>query len=54
MGKGDVKYLDFGPESGQTRKEALMKVLEVVEVEIGDMMVRDRRDRRRDGVAGHR
>ncbi|KAF1945920.1 hypothetical protein EJ02DRAFT_368243 [Clathrospora elynae] len=41
MGKGGVKCLDFGPEKGKTRKEALTRLLSLVEEEIGGMMLRD-------------
>ncbi len=41
MGKGGAKYLDIGPETGESRKEALTKLLSVVEMEIGGMMLKD-------------
>ena len=44
MGKGGVKCLDFGPKNGQTRKEALAKLLRLVEMRIGEMMMDDRDD----------
>lgn len=48
MGKNSSKGLDSGPKMGMTRKEALMKLLTHVEMEIGRMMVRDR-EREREG-----
>jgi hypothetical protein len=46
VGKGGVKGLDCGPKQGQTRKEALNKLLLQVETDIGRMMIVDRRERR--------
>jgi hypothetical protein len=46
MGKGNVKWLDCGPKQGQTRKEALNKLLVQVETDIGRMMIVDRREKR--------
>ena len=46
MGKGGVKCLNFGPRLGQTRKEALSKLLRLVETRIGEMMMNDRDDAR--------
>jgi hypothetical protein len=54
MGKGGVKGLDCGPKMGQTRKEALMKLLGHVEVKIGEMMAGDRRERKEREGAGRR
>jgi hypothetical protein len=42
MGKGGVKGLDCGPKYGQTRKEALMKLLTHVETDIGWMIIEDK------------
>jgi hypothetical protein len=47
MGKGGVKCLDLGPESAQTRKEALIQLLAAVETEIGIMMLADKKEKRR-------
>lgn len=46
MSKNGSKALDSGPKMGMTRKEALMKLLSHVEMEIGRMMVRDRGEKR--------
>lgn len=46
MGKGGVKGLDCGPKQGQSRKEALGKLLLQVEMDIGRMMIGDRREKR--------
>jgi hypothetical protein len=39
--KGGVRSLEVGPEVGSSRKEALERLLEVVETEIGRMMLND-------------
>jgi hypothetical protein len=44
MGKGGIKCLGFGPMKGQTRKDALSKLLRLVEVKIGKMMMADREE----------
>jgi hypothetical protein len=41
MGKGGVRTIDLGPEVGGSRKEVLVKLLEVLETEIGRMMLND-------------
>ena len=41
MGKSGAKCLDMGPEMGESRKEALAKLLVVVETEVGRMLLRD-------------
>ncbi|OAG09363.1 uncharacterized protein CC84DRAFT_1136967 [Paraphaeosphaeria sporulosa] len=41
MSKGGAKALEMGPETGGTRKEALRRLLEIVEGELGREMVRD-------------
>lgn len=41
MGKNGVKTLDYGPKAGQTRKDALSKLLRLVEIRIGEMMMGD-------------
>ncbi|KAH7386020.1 hypothetical protein BKA66DRAFT_569331 [Pyrenochaeta sp. MPI-SDFR-AT-0127] len=41
MGKDGAKYLVLGPEMGISRKKVLMKLLVIVEREIGRMMFRD-------------
>jgi hypothetical protein len=49
MGKGGAKGLDCGPKMGHTRKEALLKLLGHVEMDIGKMMLGDRREKREEG-----
>jgi hypothetical protein len=44
MGKGGVKGLDCGPKYGQTRKEALTKLLAYVETNIDWMMIEDKEE----------
>jgi hypothetical protein len=41
IGKGGIRILDIGPEVGASRKEVLVKLLEVLETEIGRMMLND-------------
>jgi len=41
IGQGGVRSLEVGPEVGRSRKEALERLLEVVEMEIGRMMLND-------------
>jgi hypothetical protein len=41
MGKG-TRDLEYGPETGASRKEVLGKLLEVVETAVGRMMLNDR------------
>lgn len=50
--KGGVKCLDFGPRMGQTMKEALIKLLRLVETRIGEMMIDDKEDARERGRSG--
>ena len=40
-GKGGARTLDIGPEIGETRCEALMKLLYKIEVEVGKMQFKD-------------
>lgn len=59
MGKGGIEDLKYGPKTGSTRKEALMRLLSNVEGNIGEMMMRDkwRREkehREREGEKGGR
>jgi hypothetical protein len=41
MGKGGIRTIDIGPEVGASRKKVLVKLLEVLETEIGRMMLND-------------
>lgn len=48
MGKGGIEDIKYGPKTGSTRKEALMRLLGNVEGNIGEMMQRDKRRERED------
>ena len=48
MSKGGAKVLEMGPEMGGSRKDALRRLLEVVEAEVGRRILRDER-RKGDG-----
>lgn len=51
MSKGGAKTLEMGPEVGGSRKEALRRLLEVVEGEVGRGVLRDGK-RKGEGVSG--
>ncbi|KAF1831435.1 hypothetical protein BDW02DRAFT_505328 [Decorospora gaudefroyi] len=50
--KNGGKSLDLGPETGPSRKLVLVKLLEVVEMEIGRMMLNDEWHGRKGGKEG--
>jgi hypothetical protein len=54
MGKGGTRMLDLGPEVGCSRKEVLVKLLDVLETEIGRMMMNDGHHARKAKESGGR
>ncbi|KAF2643822.1 hypothetical protein P280DRAFT_514816 [Massarina eburnea CBS 473.64] len=44
LSKSGSRTLEYGPENGKTRKEALGRLLDVVEGEVGKMMIKDARE----------
>lgn len=54
IGKQGLRGLEYGPEVGGTRLEALHKLFNAVEMEIGRMLVRDGKRADREAQEGRR